>query len=225
MRKRAIVGAQLSVSSLRVLGVDPGTIRTGWGVIERRGRALEFRAAGVISTGGFHSLPERLRVIYSGLVAVIDDWVPHVLSLEKAFLAYNVQSAFRLGEARGVVLLAAAQAGLRIAEYNPTEIKTAVVGYGRAEKSQVQKAVFALLGGGEVPAALGLPMSQDATDALAAALCHLNTSRLSERLQEGGDRGKVMGHGGHGQRRSLRNVLTKSKVDQLLASARDRGKA
>src|SRR5262245_34155266 len=224
MRQRAIVGAQLSAPSFRVLGVDPGTIRTGWGVIERRYRALEFRAAGVITTRGFHSLPERLRVIYTGLVDVIHDWEPHVLSLEKAFLAYNVQSAFRLGEARGVALLAATQAGLRIAEYSPTEIKTAVVGYGRAEKNQVQKAVFALLGS-KVVETLGPPVSQDATDALAAAICHLNTARLSERVLEVGGQGKVIRYTGQGQRRSLRNVLAKSTVAQLLASTRGRGKA
>jgi crossover junction endodeoxyribonuclease RuvC len=218
------VGAQLFAPSVRVLGVDPGTIRTGWGVIERKGRALEFRAAGVISTRGFHSLPERLRVIYTGLVGLIDDWSPQVFSLEKAFLAYNVQSALRLGEARGVALLAATQAGLRIAEYNPTEIKTAVVGYGRAEKSQVQKAVFALLGS-RVAEALGPPVSQDATDALAAALCHLNTVRLSERiLGELGAQGKIIKYQGQGQRRSLRNVLAKSTIAQLLASPRSRGK-
>ena len=224
MRQRTIVGAQLSLSPLRVLGVDPGTIRTGWGVIERRGRALEFRAAGVITTRGFRSLPERLRVIYTGLVDVIHDWGPHVLSLEKAFLAYNVQSALRLGEARGVVLLAATQAGLRIAEYNPTEIKTAVVGYGRAEKSQVQKAVFAVLGSA-TPKALGLPVSQDATDALAAAICHLSAARLSERIVAAGDPGKVVSYTARGQRRSLRNVLAKSTVAQLLAAPRSRGKA
>ncbi|MBI3799592.1 MAG: crossover junction endodeoxyribonuclease RuvC [Deltaproteobacteria bacterium] len=218
------MGVQFSAPSLRVLGVDPGTLHTGWGVIERKGRTLEFRAAGVISTRGFHSLPERLRVIYTGLVDVIHDWEPQVLSLEKAFLAYNVQSALRLGEARGVALLAATQAGLRIAEYNPTEIKTAVVGYGRAEKSQVQKAVFAFLGS-KVAETLGPPVSQDATDALAAAICHLNTSRLSERIQEVGGQGKVLRYKGQGQRRSLRNVLAKSTVAQLLASAKGRGKA
>jgi crossover junction endodeoxyribonuclease RuvC len=219
------VGAQFFAPSFRVLGVDPGTIRTGWGVIERKGRALEFRAAGVISTRGFHSLPERLRVIYAGLVDLIHDWSPQVFSLEKAFLAYNVQSALRLGEARGVALLAATQAGLRIAEYNPTEIKTAVVGYGRAEKSQVQKAVFALLGS-RVAEALGPPVSQDATDALAAALCYLNTVRLSERIRgELGGQGKGLNYQGSGQRRSLRNVLAKSTIARLLASPPSRGKA
>ena len=178
------MNGQHTAPSLRVLGIDPGTIRTGWGVIERKGPAITFLAAGVLTATGFHSLPERLRVIYSGIVEVLDKWMPQVLSLEKAFLAYNVQSAFRLGEARGVALLAAAQAGLHIAEYNPTEIKTAVAGYGRADKIQVQKAVFVLLGGNRTPASLGLPVSKDATDALAAAFCHLNTSRLAERIQE-----------------------------------------
>jgi len=178
------VAAQPSAVALRVLGVDPGTLRTGWGVIERKGRMPAFCAAGVITAKGFRSLPERLRIIYAGLIEVIDQWHPHVLSLEKAFLAYNVQSAFRLGEARGVALLAAAQAGLRIAEYNPTEIKTAVVSYGRADKLQVQKAVFALLGAPRAPETMGFPVSQDATDALAAALCHLNSSRLVERIRD-----------------------------------------
>ena len=122
-------------------------------------------------------------MIYAGLVEVIDQWHPQVLSLEKAFLAYNVQSAFRLGEARGVALLAAAQAGLRITEYNPTEIKTAVVSYGRADKLQVQKAVFSLLGAPQDTETMSFPTSQDATDALAAALCHLNSSRLVERIR------------------------------------------
>jgi crossover junction endodeoxyribonuclease RuvC len=123
-------------------------------------------------------------MIHAGLVEVIAQWHPQVLSLEKAFLAYNVQSALRLGEARGVVLLAASQAGLRIAEYNPTEIKTAVVSYGRADKAQVQKAVFAHLGMARNAQTAGLVASKDATDALAAALCHLSSSRLVERIRD-----------------------------------------
>jgi crossover junction endodeoxyribonuclease RuvC len=182
------VNDRRATSSIRVLGVDPGTVHTGWGVIERQGSKLVFCAAGVITAKAFRSLPERLRVIYAGLVEVIDTWTPQIFSLEKAFLAYNVQSAFRLGEARGVALLAAAQAGLRISEYNPTEIKTAVVGYGRAEKTQIQKAVFALVSGSRTPQTLKLPV--DATDALAAAICHLNTARLADRIQEAERRNK-----------------------------------
>lgn len=210
---------------LRVLGIDPGTLHTGWGVIERTGRAVSFRAAGVITPKGFHSLPERLRVIHAGIVEIIQTYAPHVLSLEKAFVAYNVQSALRLGEARGVSLLAAVQLGLRIAEYNPTEIKMAVAGYGRADKLQIQKAVFALLGGGRAPEALGLPTSKDATDALAAALCHLQSSSLSGQLQElTGLTGKAAQWRGS-RSRSLRNVLPRKTVEQLLAAPRTRKKA
>lgn len=209
---------------MRVLGIDPGTLRTGWGVVERRGRSLSFCAAGVLTSKGFHSLPERLRVIHAGIVEVIQTHAPHVLSLEKAFVAYNVQSALRLGEARGVALLAAVQAGLRIAEYNPTEIKTAVAGYGRAEKAQVQKAVYALLGGGRAPEIIGLPSSMDATDALAAAICHLQASSLSGQLRElvGGSKRTLSSL--HSRPRSLRNVLPRKMVEELLAAKRRRTK-
>ena len=141
-------------------------------MVEQTRRDLIFCAGDVVSVKGFRSLPERLRAIYEEIVAVIDRWGPHALSLEKAFVAYNVQSALRLGEVRGTILLAAAQAGLRIAEYNPTEIKTAVAGYGRADKMQIQKAVFAQLRhpDGEGGA---FPSSLDATDALAAAILSL----------------------------------------------------
>lgn len=122
-------------------------------------------------------------MIHVGLVEVIAQWHPQVLSLEKAFLAYNVQSALRLGEARGVALLAASQAGLCIAEYNPTEIKTAVASYGRADKVQVQKAVFTHLGLSRELQTISLVASKDATDALAAALCHLNSSRFVEQIR------------------------------------------
>jgi crossover junction endodeoxyribonuclease RuvC len=186
---------------------------------------IEFRAAGVLTAKGFHSLPERLRIIYAGMVEVIHTYAPQVLSLEKAFLAYNVQSAFRLGEARGIALLAAAQAGLRIAEYSPAEIKTAVVGYGRADKAQVQKAVFALLSGGRTPESAGLPVSKDATDALAAAICHLNTSRLAEEVKKAEGRLEVTGYRLQERTRSLRNVLPKKRVDQLLAAAKSMGNA
>lgn len=212
--------------TVRVLGVDPGTARTGWGIVERTGRKLTFRAGGVVSTKGFRSAPERLRVVYAGIRQVIDQWAPHTLSLEKAFVAYNVQSAFRLGEARGVILLAAAQAGLHIAEYNPTEIKTAVVGYGRADKTQVQKAVFALLGNGQSPAAQGLPTSQDATDALAAALCYFNTSSLTAHVQAQLAQ-LAAGTATQTSRsapRSWRNVSPESLSPDLLVSASRRGR-
>lgn len=218
------MGERTSSTPVRVLGIDPGTLRTGWGVVERRGRAFSFYAAGVLTAKGFHSLPERLRIIYAGIVEVIQTYTPQALSLEKAFVAYNIQSALRLGEARGVALLAAVQAGLRIAEYNPTEIKTAVAGYGRAEKTQVQKAVYALLGGGRSPETLGLPSSMDATDALAAAICHLQSSSLAGHLQELTGRGR-RALGTRSRIRSLRNVLPRKTVEQLVAAAQRRDKA
>ncbi|MGE0821784.1 MAG: crossover junction endodeoxyribonuclease RuvC [Candidatus Binatia bacterium] len=209
---------------LRVLGVDPGTLRTGWGVVERRGQTLAFCAGGVISPKGFRSLPERLRVIHAGVVEVIDRWAPHVLSIEKAFVAYNVQSAFRLGEARGVVLLAAAQAGLRITDYNPTEIKTAVVGYGRADKQQVQEAVGALLGRRGSRETL-LPTSQDATDALAAALCHFNSSRLAERIQAASSMHRGSSENDQERVQLLRNAFLKRALPRTLGMQRKTGRS
>jgi len=218
------VGAQRSELSLRVLGVDPGTLRAGWGVVERRGQKLEFCAAGTIIPKGFHSLHERLRVIHSGIVEVIDRWRPHILSLEKAFMAYNVQSAFRLGEARGVVLLAASQAGLRITEYNPTEIKTAVVGYGRAGKQQVQEAVLALLRNGKSTEMRDFPTSQDATDALAAAICHFNSSRLAERIEEANARDSRIGMVDNTRIQLLRSAFLKRSLPRTLSIRRKAGR-
>lgn len=196
-----------------MLGIDPGTLRTGWGVIEKTRRGLTFCAGDVVSVKGFRSLPERLRLIHEEIVAVIDRWTPHVLSLEKAFVAHNVQSALRLGEARGIILLAAARAGLQIAEYNPTEIKTAVAGYGRAGKMQVQKAVFSQLRhpAGETGV---FPSSQDATDALAAAICYCGAARLPDVLRQVG----VPQRTGGRQARSLRDVFTEQTVAQMLAA-------
>jgi crossover junction endodeoxyribonuclease RuvC len=176
----------------------------------------------VLTTKGFHSLPERLRVIYAGIIEVIQTYAPHVLSLEKAFVAYNVQSALRLGEARGVALLAGVQSGLRIAEYNPTEIKTAVAGYGRAEKIQVQKAVYAMLSRGGSSTGLGMPTQMDATDALAAAICHAQSSgRVQELVDEAGQSAAWT----RPRSRSLRTILPKKTVARLLAAAQGRGRA
>ena len=211
-------------TSLRVLGVDPGTLRAGWGVVERRGQKLEFCAAGTIIPKGFHSLHERLRVIHTGVVEVIARWQPHVLSIEKAFMAYNVQSAFRLGEARGVILLAASQAGLRITEYNPTEIKTAVAGYGRADKQQVREAVLALLGKDKHTELREFPTSQDATDALATAICHFNSSRLAERIEEASARDSRTGMADNTRVQLLRSAFLKRSLPRTLSITRKVGR-
>lgn len=148
-------------------------------------------------------MPARLHHIYDGLVAVMHDWTPQVVSLEKAFVAHNVQSALRLGEARGIALLAAAQAGLRVAEYNPTEIKTAVTGYGRAGKLQIQKAVIDQLVCPNV-SANDIPSSPDATDALAVAMCHCSVARIPEALRVT-----------HAARRRMRTTRLGSVADRL----------
>lgn len=172
---------------MRVLGVDPGTVATGWGVVEERGSQLVHVAHGVIRCRG--ELPQRLRHIFGEAGRILEAYSPGGVSLEKTFVGDNVQTAFRLGEARGVILVAAAQAGAAISEYSPAEIKVAVAGSGRATKEQMQSMVVRLLGLDRAPAA-------DAADALGAAICHLHSARFAARLnapslpQAGAGRGR-----------------------------------
>jgi crossover junction endodeoxyribonuclease RuvC len=163
-------------NGLRVLGVDPGTIRCGWGIVDCSGPRLSHVASGVLDAGR-GELGGRLLVVARGLADLMEAHRPEAVSLERNFVARNVQSAFRLGEARGVAMAAAAAAGLPIHEYTPMMVKKAVVGYGRAEKAQVQLAVHRLLGLDAVPEA-------DAADALAAALCHGLSGTFQGRLAD-----------------------------------------
>ena len=150
-----------------VLGVDPGTAVTGYGVVARSsGGALSLLECGVVRTHVKAPLPERLRDIYEGLSEVIDRAAPGVLAVEEAFYSRNVRTAIVLGHARGVVLLAAALRGLPVAEYPPAEVKSAVVGVGAATKEQVQLMVQRLLRLKEPP------RPHDAADGVAVALCH-----------------------------------------------------
>jgi crossover junction endodeoxyribonuclease RuvC len=158
-------------NSLRVLGVDPGTARTGWGVVERGAGAFAHVAHGTVTARTEASLASKLAAIHAALAECCATWRPDVLALEKSFVGRNVQSAFRLGEVRGVVMMAAAAAGIAVVEYSPAEVKVAATGSGRAEKPQVQKAIARELGLAEAPAA-------DAADALALAVCHLQSARL-----------------------------------------------
>lgn len=160
---------------VRVLGVDPGTAVTGWGVIERRAGVVSHLAHGAVTTHVRMTIATKLAAIHGALVALCGDWRPDVVALERNFVGRNVQSAFRIGEVRGVALLAAAVAGVPIAEYAPATVKLAVTGTGRAEKAQVQRAIARELGVVE-------PMVADAADALAIALCHLQSSRLTALL-------------------------------------------
>ncbi|MFW6188801.1 MAG: crossover junction endodeoxyribonuclease RuvC [Planctomycetota bacterium] len=152
---------------MRILGVDPGTRVCGFGVIETSGndaRVLTFGAARSRDS----ALPARLKVIYEALTEVIREYRPDVTVVEGAFYGKNVRSAIKIGEGRGVALLASADAGIQVEEYAPAEVKKTVTGNGRAHKSQVQKMVRVLLGLPEVPE------PEDAADALAIAICHFH---------------------------------------------------
>ncbi len=166
-RPRALVpapGAAKPISSVRILGIDPGSRITGWGVIESRGAKLTQIAQGCIRTGD-GPLPPRLKIIHDGLAAVIAAYAPHEYAVEEVFMRVNIGTALILGQARGVAVLAGALAGLPFAEYAPAQIKRAVVGNGRADKAQIQHMVKILL-------KLQGEMSADAADALAIAICH-----------------------------------------------------
>ncbi|MBF0177188.1 MAG: crossover junction endodeoxyribonuclease RuvC [Magnetococcales bacterium] len=154
---------------MRTLGIDPGTTVTGWGIVEAHGNYLRHVAHGTIRTQAASPLPERLTEIFRGLCGVIHQHQPEVAAIESIFLAHNVQSAMKLGHARGAAIVAASQSGLAVHEYAALEVKKSVVGYGRAEKHQVQEMVRVLLGMGQVAPA-------DAADALAVALCHVHQS-------------------------------------------------
>jgi crossover junction endodeoxyribonuclease RuvC len=156
---------------VRVLGIDPGTSVTGWGVVERAGTTFRRVASGLVELPSRLSLGERLRRIRDAVESLCQVHSPIAVALEKAFVAHNVQSAFRLGEARGAVLIAAAEAGLPVFEYAPAHVKVTVVGYGRADKQQMVRGVALRL---------GVPQAErpDEADALALALCHLIGARL-----------------------------------------------
>jgi crossover junction endodeoxyribonuclease RuvC len=162
---------------MRLLGLDPGLQRTGWGLIEARGNAVSFLAAGVVATAPGHDLASRLDVLYRGLQEVVARHRPHVAAVEETVVNVNAGSSLKLGHARGVVLLAAAHAGLEVTEYAAKTIKRAVVGTGAAHKRQVAMMVRMLLPGrGRV--------GGDAADALAVALCHAHHHAARTRLAQ-----------------------------------------
>jgi crossover junction endodeoxyribonuclease RuvC len=151
---------------VRVFGIDPGSVRTGYGCVETDGRRHRLVACGAITTTGAPTLAARLAAIHGELSALLRECRPTAVAIENLFYATNVRSALTLGHARGVAMLAAVEAGIELAEYTPAEIKRAVVGYGRAEKAQVQRMIALLLGLQRAPS------PHDAADALAVALCH-----------------------------------------------------
>jgi crossover junction endodeoxyribonuclease RuvC len=154
-----------------VLGIDPGTALTGFGVVEREGSRLRAIEYGTVETHAGTSDGERLVAIHRGVAELIERHRPALVAVERIFFSRNVQTAFSVGQARGVVLLAAAEAELPIYEYTPNEVKIAVTGYGRATKEQVQRMVRTVLGLASIPA------PDDAADALAVAICLAHSYR------------------------------------------------
>ena len=157
---------------MRVLGIDCGSRITGYGVIDTDGGDCVFVCCGAIRSKPSDPIAQRLKSIYDGLVEIINESRPEAAAFESLFYATNVQSALKLGHVRGVSMFAAAEANLPVYEYSPLEVKSAVTGYGRAEKSQVQQMVRALL---RLNAS---PEPYDASDALAVAICHVHTNRF-----------------------------------------------
>jgi len=161
---------------MRIIGVDPGSNTTGYGVIESDGRRYELIEYAGIRGPKHLRFPQRLLAISQKLEEVIERLINEACAVEDTFYAVNVKSALKLGQARGAVLVAAARAGVEVFEYSPLEIKSALVGYGRAEKQQVQEMVRVLLGLKTAPEPL------DASDALAIAICHINIASTRARL-------------------------------------------
>ncbi len=159
----------------RILGIDPGSRITGFGVLDSAAGQARYRDSGCIRLPQEEPLAGRLKMLFDGIATLIEQHQPHEVAVEQVFVHRNADAALKLGQARGVVLCAAASAGLPISEYSPRAIKQAVVGIGQATKDQVQKMMYLLLGLSKLPQA-------DAADALAVALCHLNTQHTQSRF-------------------------------------------
>jgi len=165
---------------LRVLGVDPGTLNMGYGVIEERsGSQIAMLTCGVLSAPQKMPVEERLCTLYDGLLKIVTEFKPEEMAVEEPFVANNARSALAIGRAQAVAILAGAQARLPVARYMPTQVKQLVTSYGRSSKDQVQQVVKLQLG------VMGLPEASDAADALAVAICHLNQRHLNQILNRG----------------------------------------
>lgn len=163
--------------ALRILGIDPGSRFTGYGIIDKHGNKLKYIASGTISTVKEPSLQYRLKKIFDELSALIQEYRPDVGSIEKMFHSVNAQSTLILGHARGVAMLALSMQELEANEYSPNEVKSAVVGAGKASKEQVQAMVQILLNQRR-------KMSLDESDALGIAICHAHTNQYTKYIQK-----------------------------------------
>lgn len=160
---------------MRILGIDPGSHVTGYGIVEKNAGAIRHIDNGTIAPANSLPLPNRLRHIYEGLARLIAQHEPDAIVIENVFVAKNARSSLLLGHARGVAMLAASSAEVPVEEYSPSQIKMAVTGSGRADKEQMQRMVRAILALPEIAC-------EDASDALAVAICHCQTSGLAQRI-------------------------------------------
>ena len=161
---------------MRIIGLDPGLRHTGWGIIEASGNRLRHVANGLVRSDPDGALSDRLRQLFEGVNAVLDDYAPEEAAVEETFVNKNPTSTLKLGQARGIALLAPALAGLRVAEYAPNLIKKSIVGTGHAQKRQIEMMVQTLLPGVAIAAA-------DAADALAVAICHAHHRQSTARIE------------------------------------------
>lgn len=166
-----------AVAAIRAIGIDPGSRCTGYGIVEGDGNRLCLVGSGTIQLPARLPFPDRLKVIYDRLMEVIEQNRPECMAVEDVFFAKNVKSALRLGQARGAAILAGANSGLLLHEYSALQIKQAIVGYGKAGKEQVGEMIQYLF-------KLHGPLDPNASDALAVAVCHLNTHSSRARWQK-----------------------------------------
>ena len=200
-----------------VLGIDPGTAAMGYGIVESTGGRLRSIDFGVLATSPDVALPERLLAAHAGIAGLIVSHAPSVVAVERLFFSRNVQTAFAVGQARGVVLLAAAQAGLPVVEATPNEVKSAIAGYGAADKEQVQRMVQVVLGLSRPPT------PDDAADALAIAVWAAGAVTSGRAAGAGGsglsavmDRSAVapIARGRSGYARAVREALARERTER-----------
>ena len=161
---------------MRILGIDPGFAITGYSIIDYQGNKFKLIDSGAVTTKAGESFPLRLTKIYDDLSTIIDEYKPDAISVEELFFNNNVKTAINVAQARGVVLVVGCQKQIPTYEYTPLQIKQAVVGYGRADKIQVQKMVKTIL------KVENLPKLDDTTDSMAAAICHAHSAKFAEKL-------------------------------------------
>jgi crossover junction endodeoxyribonuclease RuvC len=163
---------------MRIIGIDPGIATVGFGIVDRIQGKVKPVQYGAIETPAHTDAGLRLQMVYDSVMGLVDKYKPDQMAVEKLFFNRNVTTAFSVSQARGVIILAGVQKGLIIGEYTPLQVKQAVVGYGKAEKKQVQEMVRMLLNLKTVP------KPDDVADALAVAICHAHTYTLSDRIKE-----------------------------------------